>query len=48
MPAGATRANDGPLLKYERAKKQISKSSVEYKAENAWNELPPTKRIFED
>lgn len=47
-PNRATRANLGPLLKYVRAKKQIARRSVEFKAESIWNKLPPAKRLLED
>ena len=43
----ATRAQDAPLLKYVHAKKAIAKRSVEFKAERAWNALPPEKRSFD-
>ena len=48
QPTRATRTNVGPMLKYVRAKKQIARCSVEYKAENLWNKLPPAKRLIED
>ena len=43
----ATRAQDAPLLNYVNAKKQIAKRSVEFKAERAWNALPPEKRSLD-